>query len=43
MAQVQTDTVTSTGTKKRVFSLATRKKMAAAQRRRWAERGAKAT
>ena len=38
LTQVQTDTPKSTGTKKRVFSLATRKKMAAAQRKRWAKR-----
>jgi hypothetical protein len=42
MTQVKTDTATSSGTKKRAFSLATRKKMAAAQRKRWAERRAKA-
>ena len=43
MAQVKTETATSAGTKKRVFSLATRKKMAAAQRKRWAKKRAKAT
>jgi hypothetical protein len=43
MAQEPARTTTSTVTKKPVFSLATREKMAAAQRRRWAERRARAT
>lgn len=40
MSQVQTGATNSAGTQKRAFSLATRKKMAAAQRRRWAARRA---
>jgi hypothetical protein len=42
MAQVQPEVATSIR-KKSVFSLATRQKMAAAQRRRWAKRRADAT
>jgi hypothetical protein len=42
MATAQTPTAISTDGKKRTFSLATRKKMAAAQRRRWAQRKVKA-
>jgi hypothetical protein len=43
LTQVQTDATTSSGKKKHVFSASTRKKMAAAQRRRWDKVRANAT